>query len=179
MFLAIISVAATIISLEYGLKGGDPMLYSPSEEAFLILAEKKGITQDDIREAEYLCQEEEEKARKKEWDYLNSDSLTFTLKKEHITLIQNFNVNWQNCETGAPIIDSKRPYGNSSVAYDVAELLGVKPKNDDELTYKQEDQLLRLHRQTQIALQVVLSSKSFKPGKFKRKNTYTGKWVRQ
>lgn len=38
---------------------------------------------------------------------------------------------WNDGETGAPAIDSKRPYGNSSVACDVLEILGMTQEGDD------------------------------------------------
>ena len=35
----------------------------------------------------------------------------FWLKEEHIKLLRAAYVQWNNCETGAPEIDPKRPYG--------------------------------------------------------------------
>lgn len=48
----------------------------------------------------------------------------FELKEEHTKLLQHAIIEWDDCETGAPAINPKRPYGNSSVAEDVAEILG-------------------------------------------------------
>lgn len=89
----------------------------------------------------------------------------FTLTENHVTLLRAMHVGWQDAETGAPEIDPKRPYGNSSVARDIAELLGIIGKNDDlDLSRAGEDELLALHRETQWALQVVLSTGGFVPG---------------
>ena len=44
------------------------------------------------------------------------------LTEQHITLLRNACVYWEDCETGAPGIDPKRPYGNSGVASDVTDL---------------------------------------------------------
>jgi len=47
------------------------------------------------------------------------------ITKEHLILLKNMNVGWQECEQGAPEIDPKRPYGNSDVEGDICELLGI------------------------------------------------------
>lgn len=96
---------------------------------------------------------------------------TFKLTQNHIKLLQRMYVGWQNCETGAPEIDPKRPYGNSWVAGDVYEIIhGKCPQGgleDDE-----EDEYLKLHEETADALQIVLVTKSFTPGKYVRDNPY-------
>lgn len=38
---------------------------------------------------------------------------------------------WCSCEYGAPAVDPKRPYGNSSVEVDILEILEIKPEGDD------------------------------------------------
>jgi hypothetical protein len=38
---------------------------------------------------------------------------------------------WEDCETGAPAVDPKRPYGNSDVDCDILELFEMKPMGDD------------------------------------------------
>lgn len=99
---------------------------------------------------------------------------SFKLTKNHVKLLRRMCVGWQDCETGAPEIDPKRPYGNSYVAGDVAEILGVKT-GEDGLTSDQESEMLAIHSETEIALQVVLSSGSFQPGTFRRKEAW-GDW---
>jgi len=34
----------------------------------------------------------------------------FELKEEHLKLLRNMNVSWDECEFGAPAIDCKKPY---------------------------------------------------------------------
>ena len=98
----------------------------------------------------------------------------FTLTQDHITLLSNFCVGWQDCETGAPEIDPKRPYGNSSVAHDVAEILRWEIK-DDELTDEQGEVAMKLHTETETALQIALNTLSFTPGIYE-KQQYGGSW---
>jgi len=49
---------------------------------------------------------------------------TFTITKDHLKLLGASYWNWNYCETGAPEMDPKRPYGNSDVAGDVRTILG-------------------------------------------------------
>lgn len=101
---------------------------------------------------------------------------TFTLKAEHIKLLTHAYVRWDDAETGAPAIDPKRPYGNSSVAYDIAELFGVDLDGDRELPSMTKEELLKWHYETEIALQVILDSQSFRPGKYVKIGY--GRWQR-
>ena len=99
-----------------------------------------------------------------------SDQKEFTLTEEHIKLLSKMVVGWQDCEFGAPEINPKRPYGNSSVILDMAEILGMEsmvcPHCDTPLEEQDEDKLNDLHKETETALQIVLSTQSFKPGKY-------------
>lgn len=111
------------------------------------------------------------------------DTTEFVLTQEHLTLLRMAQVRWQDVETGAPEIDPKRPYGNSDVAQDVAEWLGwvrereplydLDARRRDELT----DRALALHRETELALQVVLETQSFSPGVYRRKDDWSA-WER-
>ena len=53
----------------------------------------------------------------------------FTVTDEHLKLLRGAYVGWDDCEFGAPAIDCKRPYGNSDVIADIAEILEV-PDDD-------------------------------------------------
>lgn len=106
---------------------------------------------------------------------------TFLLKEEHIKLLSRCYVQWQDCEAGAPEIDPKRPYGNSSVASDVAEILGLELSNEDEDGTEWDnneafEEALRFHRETETALQIILSTKTFKPGWYEKINKYPPCW---
>lgn len=91
---------------------------------------------------------------------------TFELRQEHITLLRRAVVYWEDCETGAPAIDCKRPYGNSYVAGDVAEILGWPIDPEDGLTAEQRDRALNLHAETEHALRCILHTLDVLPGIF-------------
>jgi len=98
----------------------------------------------------------------------------FTLTEEHIVLLSNACVSWNDCEFGAPEINPKRPYGNSDVLDDIADILNIEQKtcphcgeNLDELD---EQNLNKLHKETEIALQIILDTKSFIPGKYVKRD---------
>lgn len=97
-----------------------------------------------------------------------SDKETFVLKPEHVQLLRRACVTWDDCETGAPAIDPKRPYGNSDVAGDVAEILGRdrRPHQCPTCDCDADDDLMALHRETERALEVILRAGSFEPGTY-------------
>jgi len=145
----------------------------------------------DSKQDALLC-EKEDKARKK-----REDLTQFEIKEEHLKLLKEMNVGWNDCEFGAPEIDPKRPYGNSGGVDDVARVIGFK-KNKDTVEFDKEDAkdygnlkeyfeeadwteksydyLYNLHKDMEIVLQIVLSTLSFKEGKYKRKDTYSSEW---
>jgi hypothetical protein len=90
----------------------------------------------------------------------------FTLTADHLKLLRAANVGWSDYETGAPEIDGKRPYGNSFVAGDVAELLGWTVDDEDGLTDEQVDTALTIHRETEYALQILLTTGQSEPGRY-------------
>lgn len=105
----------------------------------------------------------------------------FELKQVHLDLLKEAWVSWDSCEFGAPEIDCKRPYGNSDVYDDIAEIIHLNKKdnwnyNEEEWTDEATDYMLDLHKQTQIALQIVLHTQSFKLGKYIKKDY---KWIFQ
>jgi hypothetical protein len=104
--------------------------------------------------------------------------LTFTLTDQHIKLLRKMYVGWQDCETGAPEIDPKRPYGNSAVAEDVAFILDepYDPEADEDSALN--ERMLAIHRETETALQIVLASGSFTPGVYTRSETWQNDWTR-
>lgn len=106
---------------------------------------------------------------------------TFTLTEDHIKLVRSFNIYWEEtCYLGSPVVDPKRPYGNSSILNDIHELLtgetiGCIDSKRDVLNDREETRYIKLHRETEIALQIVLRAGSFKPGLYQR-DEYDTNW---
>ena len=93
----------------------------------------------------------------------------------HLALLRRMYVGWQDCETGAPEIDPKRPYGNSDVAEDVHEILTGAYCGD--LTRASQERYIELHRETETALQIVLVTGSFVAGLYENPSDYdVRKW---
>jgi len=118
----------------------------------------------------------------------------FQVLPEHVTLLTNAWVDWRNhdYDSGAPGVDSARPYGSKHVIRRVAELLGIKMDNpkvgpmddledfyDDDLylpeTYAH---LSYLHRGTETALQIFLHTKVMAPGLYERAMERSARWTR-
>lgn len=100
----------------------------------------------------------------------------FILTSDHLKLIRNMYVGWQDCEFGAPEIDPKRPYGNSYVVGDIHCILEG-GHEDDDLTDEQIEEYEKLHRETQTALQIILTTGKFETGSYMCK-PYSTDWKR-
>ena len=105
----------------------------------------------------------------------------FTVTDEHLRLLRRAYVSWDETEFGAPEIDCKRPYGNSDVLGDIAEILEIP---DSEWADEDMDPLpdygqrfLRLHVETAVALQIALSTGEFRTGRYTREDGSHG-WKR-
>lgn len=96
----------------------------------------------------------------------------FTVLPEHLTLLKSANVSWHHCEFGAPAIDCKRPYGNSSVFSDIGRMLGIVPDQNGYFTDEQEAYMLKIHEETQTVLQIFLSTGKMEAGKYQCENYY-------
>ena len=95
--------------------------------------------------------------------------IRFEIKNEHLELLRKAFVSYDNCEFGAPCIDSKRPYGNGDVYEDIAKILGIDSKKrfeGDESYYTKEEKeyMKRLHQETEMALQIILRTGKFETG---------------
>ncbi len=97
---------------------------------------------------------------------------TFVLTADHITLLRAANVGWEDCEFGAPAIDCKRPYGNSYVEGDIAKLLGWSWVEEDGLTKQQERDAAKIHAETELALQIILTTGTMEPGSYYQSKEY-------
>lgn len=105
----------------------------------------------------------------------------FELKQEHLDLLKEASISWNDCEFGAPQIDCKRPYGNSDVEDDIAEIIKFPKKNnwdnEEEMwNGKAQEKLGDLHKETQIALQIILHCQTFKLGKYRKLDDGWQKW---
>ena len=105
----------------------------------------------------------------------------FTVTDEHLRLLRHAHVFWYEAEFGAPSIDPKRPYGNSNVYGDIAEILDLPEPDwdDEERTPDAEWRFLRLHVETAIALQVALATGEFRTGRYMRDDKWDSRsWRR-
>lgn len=106
----------------------------------------------------------------------------FELKEEHLKLLRNMCVRWEFCEFGAPVIDCKKPYGNSDVYEDMAKILGIKgfENSDEEISFSKEqvDLMDKLHKETEVVLQIVLKTGKFEEGIYVA-DEYSDNWTRK
>jgi hypothetical protein len=112
-------------------------------------------------------------------------AVEFVLTEDHLKLIGRMYVGWSDVEYGAPEINPNRPYGNSMVEYDIAEILGWGIPDEDSDHYTDEalealqDRAEKIHKETQTALQIILCTKSFEPGLYIKEDRYDDRsWKR-
>lgn len=74
-------------------------------------------------------------------------------------------VGWDDCEYGAPAIDCKRPYGNSSVEEDIAEILGWEVDEEFGLRDSQREKAEAIHREMLGVIRVLLANADLVVGK--------------
>jgi len=92
----------------------------------------------------------------------------FELTEEHLVVLSRMYVCWDDAEVGAPAIDPKRPYGNNeSPVTAIGKILKV-----PELDEKTSDRLYELHLSTETALQIVLATRKFAPGVYRKMEKY-------
>jgi hypothetical protein len=110
------------------------------------------------------------------------DTRRFTVTDEHLRLLRRAYVTWDDTEFGAPEIDCKRPYGNSDVYSDIAEILGIPAaewfEEDIEPFPEAEWRFLRLHVETAVVLQIALATGEFRPGRYVREGSWHNGWRR-
>jgi len=81
----------------------------------------------------------------------------FTVTPDHLILLRNLSIRWQDCEQGAPEVDPKRPYGNGDYKGDVARLLGW-DVDDNGLTRAQEDEAHALHHEMHFVVGIACAN---------------------
>lgn len=113
--------------------------------------------------------------------------ITFELTAAHVALARRMCVHWNDeAYDGAPCIGIKRPYGNSDVEGDIYEITTGKRWDYDahsdlgieEADFALYEQLMRLHREMDRALEVILVAGSFEPGTYRADNRWTRDWYR-
>jgi hypothetical protein len=91
----------------------------------------------------------------------------FQVTEDHLKLLRNMYVRWQECENGAPAINCKRPYGNSDVESDVCRILE---------RYLSDEEAFKIHKETETVLQITLHVGYFKPGIYGITEAYRNDW---
>jgi hypothetical protein len=106
----------------------------------------------------------------------------FTVTDEHLRLLRRAYISWDDGEFGAPGINGKRPYGNSNVFADMADILDMP---DREWADEGEDpppevewRFLRLHVETAIVLQIGVATGEFLAGRYVRGDEWNSRWER-
>jgi hypothetical protein len=112
----------------------------------------------------------------------------FTVTEDHLKLLRRVYVGyWYTGEGyyGVANISAKRPYGNSYVGRDIAEILNAPDGDwvyeDGEkvgVTDEADERFMRLHVETMVALQVVLAAGEFRPGHYRRTERWIDDWRR-
>lgn len=101
----------------------------------------------------------------------------FLLTSEHLALAKRLCIVWYGKENGGPGADIVRPYGNSAMLWDIAEITGCDQPGDGEAYSPTEERYLRgLHRDMHPVLQIILHTGQMKPGVYK-KPRLTENWV--
>lgn len=101
----------------------------------------------------------------------------FYVTEDKLKLLSKMHIGWNDCEFGAPAVDCKRPYGNSSVYSDIAAILHIEPALDDEFSQEQTDDMYAIHQSMQTVLQILAFNRSIEIGAYKAEK-YSNEWHR-
>lgn len=99
----------------------------------------------------------------------------FELTEAHLKLLGEFYIEWLgniNYGHGSPAVNQKRPYGNSFVLGDVHEIVTGDKLKGRSLTDEETQLYKKLHIETMVALQIVLSTQKFEVGIYQLQNYY-------
>lgn len=110
---------------------------------------------------------------------------TFEVTEEHMKLLDHFYIGYDSwTEFGAPEVDPKRPYGNSDVYGDIAEILGLEIGEDQwgdrEFTDAQIDYMDKRHKEMETVLQILVRNArdGIWPGVYQTSTQYGIDWKR-
>lgn len=101
----------------------------------------------------------------------------FELTENHIKLLSKSFIEFNDSRYyGASSVNIIHPYGNSDVVGDIYEILygeewdySERGEMGDELV----NELMKIHRETATALQIVLCAKTFEPGLYEQKSEWS------
>lgn len=98
----------------------------------------------------------------------------FDMTEQHIALLRHARISWGLDSNGSPCVDPVRPYGSGDVAKDAARILGIDYDSSSERPDwgVVRDRLMALHAETESALQIVLCTGSFEPGRYVQARRY-------
>lgn len=113
---------------------------------------------------------------------------TFEVTEDHLKLAQRMYWQWDDgAYDGAPAVGLKRPYGNSDVSGDIAEILGWDYPDEDEVSASEFDRrvddiyerAMKIHREMSTVLQIATFTQTWEPGTYRRIRPYdTRSWER-
>ena len=94
--------------------------------------------------------------------------MKFKITDDHIKLLRRAYFQWQDDEYGAPEIDPKRPYGNSYVIGDIAEILEIEPeletRGQSNFSPRQIKHMEGLHHDLLTVIRIMLQKATFFTG---------------
>ena len=109
----------------------------------------------------------------------------FTVTEPHMKLLGRMYIGYNGwTEFGAPEVDPKRPYGNSDVYDDIAEILGLEVGEDQwgdrQFSKDQIEYMDTVHRQMETVLQILVrnASEGISPGVYATTSRYSNDWKR-
>jgi hypothetical protein len=110
---------------------------------------------------------------------ITDDIIKFVVTENHLKLVKRMNIGYDEyTEFGAPGVSPKRPYGNSDVYGDIAEILDIAPKQGKDETYftsEQEEYMRKIHIETEKVLQIGVATGSFQTGLYEA-DRYNRDW---
>ena len=111
-----------------------------------------------------------------------NETETFEVRDYHIELLRESYASWNDMESGAPSVDSKRPYGDKGVIRSVAKIVGKENELFDEMGLRtgeseEYEELYSIHEEMKTVLGILLDNpvEGIQEGKYERKK-YSGTW---
>jgi hypothetical protein len=109
--------------------------------------------------------------------------IKFVVNETHLKLVRrlNFGNSRGNGECGAPEIDTKRPYGNSDIYRDMADIVGIPQpdrERDEEFTLGQFKVMDRLNYELPTVLEIGVITGAFVTGEYVASGEFARDWKR-